>query len=426
MNLISHNHRFLFLPVIIIGLLSLSYEPKENIPILETGSQSPMPDQWIDKDTGHKLIKLTRNDSDSRSFYFHNNPFLPAIDGKGTLMVYYVSSSAGVSDHWYRGREVRQIHVLNLETLESKQLTHNTTPIHGEIVAKNHREVIYQSKDAILATHIDSGTTRILYILPDSLRRTGITSLNANETLLAGVFSTSEKDSILKHNPKKSDYFQLIYEAKLPHTIFTINIETKEMKPVFSDTAWLNHVQFSPVYPDLLMFCHEGPWEKVNRIWTIRMGEKTPKLMHERIMNGEIAGHEFFSVDGNTIWFDLQKPRGETFFLAGINIDSGEEISYEMDRDEWSIHFTISPDQTTFAGDGGNETQVAKAQNGRWIYLFHPNNSTHKLVSEKLVNMQHHNYDLEPNVHFTPDGKSLIFRANFEGKSKIYMVKIQE
>ena len=426
MNLISHNYRLSFLPIISIGLLSLSYEPKENIPIMETGSQSPMPNQWIDKDTDHRLIKLTRNDSDNRSFYFHNNPFLPTIDGKGMLMVYYVSSKEGVSDRWYRGREVRQIHVLNLETLESKQLTHNTTPINGEILAKNHREVIYQSNDTILATHIDSDTTRVLYILPDSLRRTGITTLNADETLLAGVFSTSEKDSILKHNPKKSDYFQLIYEAKLPHTIFTINIETKEMKPIFSDTAWLNHVQFSPVYPDLLMFCHEGPWNKVNRIWTIRMGEKTPKLMHERTMYGEIAGHEFFSVDGNTIWFDLQKPRGETFFLAGINIDNGEEIAYEMDRDEWSIHFNISPDQTTFAGDGGNETQVAKAQNGRWIYLFHPHNTTQKLVSEKLVNMQHHNYDLEPNVHFTPDGKSLIFRANFEGKSKIYMVKIQE
>ena len=28
-------------------------------------------------------------------------------------------------------------------------------------------------------------------------------------------------------------------------------------------------------------------------------------------MNMEIAGHEFFSADGRTIWYDLQTPRGE-------------------------------------------------------------------------------------------------------------------
>ena len=28
---------------------------------------------------------------------------------------------------------------------------------------------------------------------------------------------------------------------------------------------WLNHLQFSPTDPTLLMFCHEGPWHKVDR-----------------------------------------------------------------------------------------------------------------------------------------------------------------
>ncbi|MCW3785754.1 oligogalacturonate lyase family protein [Plebeiibacterium sediminum] len=415
------------LTVLIVSVLFLlSCRTKDTIPIIETGGQTPMPDQWIDKDTGHKLTKLTRNNSDNRSFYFHNNPFLPTADGKGTLMVYYGNQNEGVSDHYYGGQQVRQLYVLNLQTLESQKLTNNTAPIHGEIVAKKHREVVYQSRDTVYATHVDKGSTRVLYVFPDSLRRTGITTLNADETLLAGVFSVPEKDSILKYHPKKSEFFQLIYEAKLPHTIFTVNTETKELKPVHSDTAWLNHVQFSPTDPEVLMFCHEGPWHKVNRIWTIRMGEKEPMLMHERTMHREIAGHEFFSVDGQTVWFDLQKPRGETFFLAGTSLNSGKEVAYQMERDEWSIHFNISPDQKIFAGDGGNETQVAKAKDGRWIYLFYPDDEMKKLKSEKLVNMKHHDYDLEPNVHFTPDGKSIIFRANFEGMSQIYCVEIKK
>ncbi len=32
-----------------------------------------------------------------------------------------------------------------------------------------------------------------------------------------------------------------------------------------------------------------------------------------------------------------------------------------------------------FAGDGGNETQMAKAKNGRWIYLFYTDDEMQKL-----------------------------------------------
>ena len=40
-----------------------------------------MPDEWIDKHTEHKIIHLIPEDGENRSFYFHNNPFVPS-DGK--------------------------------------------------------------------------------------------------------------------------------------------------------------------------------------------------------------------------------------------------------------------------------------------------------------------------------------------------------
>jgi oligogalacturonide lyase len=181
-------------------------------------------------------------------------------------------------------------------------------------------------------------------------------------------------------------------------------------------------VQFSPTDPDLLMFCHEGPWHKVDRIWHINTKTKAVKLVHKRTVEGEIAGHEFFSRDGKTIWFDVQKPRGVTFYLGGTDVKTGNEKLYQMDRNEWSIHFNISPDQKLFAGDGGDAGQVAKASDGMWIYLFRPEGD--KFKSERLVNMKHHGYKLEPNVHFSPDGKWVIFRANFEGQEQVYAVEI--
>ncbi|MFO7656015.1 MAG: oligogalacturonate lyase family protein [Bacteroidales bacterium] len=406
-----------------VSAFILSSCNKNELPVLETGSQKPMPVSWLDKDTGHEIIRLTDTLSSNRSFYFHNNPFIPGKKGEGDLMIYYGSNQILQSDKWFRGGEVRQLFSINLKTKEVKQITKNTEPIFGEIVGKKCREVFYQKRDTVFATNVDNLETRTVYIFPGTIRGS-ISTLNADETLLAGTFAETGKDSILSNNPRKSDFFNLIFEARLLHSLFTINIETGKMEVMHSDTAWLNHVQFSPVNPAHLMFCHEGPWHKLNRIWLIDIIEKQPLLMHTRTMDMEIAGHEFFSRDGKTIWFDLQMPKGKTFFLAGVDIESGNEKRYLLERDEWSIHFNISPDQKLFAGDGGDHSQVAKAKNGQWIYLFYPEGDS--LISEKLVNMKHHDYDLEPNVHFTPDGKWIVFRANFEGKSQIYGVKIKK
>lgn len=377
--------------------------PALSQPVLETGGKE-MPSEWIDKDTKHKVVRLTNKPGQNASFYFHNNPFI------GNTMVFYSTGSNG-----------RQLYSLDLGTKAIKQLTDSRRPMSGEITGVKSRKVFYQTGDSILATHIDTKETELLFVFPKDFRGT-VTTLNADETTLAGYYATEAEREIFRQNPGKSSYFNLIYEAKLPRTLFTIHLPTKQLSKIHTDSAWLNHVQFSTTNPDILMFCHEGPWHKVDRIWTIDIKTRKIQLMHKRSMDMEIAGHEFFSRDGKQIWFDLQMPRSVTFYLAASDVATQKEIKYSLTRDEWSIHFNQSPDMKLFAGDGGDPGQVAKAKDGMWIYLFRPQGD--KLVSEKLVNMKHHNYRLEPNVHFSPDGKWVIFRANFEGSSQVYAVEL--
>lgn len=392
-------------------------------PVMETGAQK-MPDEWIDKDTRHKVIKLTRREGSNMSFYFHNNPF---VENK---MIFYGTNYQNSAKNDSVKQETgnitagnKQLYSVDLNILKVEQLTFQHSPMNGEIVAPKNHLVYYQIKDSVFSTNIDSKQTRLVYIFPAGFKA-GITTLNADETLLAGAWSSDKEKEILKNNPNKSSYFNLIYEAREPRTLFTVNVRTGELKKLFTDSAWLNHVQFSPTDPKLLMFCHEGPWHKVDRIWTININSKQVKLMHRRTMDMEIAGHEWFAPDGKTIWFDLQQPRSVNFFVAGADVATGKEKKYNLTRDEWSIHFTLSKDQQIFSGDGGNETQVAKAKDGMWIYLFKPDGD--KFLSEKLVNMKHHQYSLEPNVHFSPDGRWMIFRANFEGEANVYAVKIEK
>ena len=388
-------------------------------PMLETGGQK-MPNEWIDKDTKHKIIKLSRNEGSNLSFYFHNNPFI------GNRMVFYSSTKNDVSNIQKQetsstSSKNKQLHLLDLATLKSEQLTYHESPMNGEIVDEKNGEVYYQIKDSVFSVNANTKKVQLVYVFSEDFKA-NVTTVNADGTLLAGAKSDDKEKELFRQNPEKKDYFNIIYEAKLPRTLFTINTKTKKLDKIFTDSAWLNHVQFSSTDPSLLMFCHEGPWHKVDRIWTINVNSKDVKLIHKRTMDMEIAGHEWFAPDGKKIWFDLQQPRGQAFFVAGADLATGKEIKYSLQRDEWSIHFNTSPDQKLFCGDGGDAGQVAKAKDGMWIYLFKPEGD--HFVSKKLVNMKHHGYKLEPNVHFSPDGKWVIFRANFEGIENVYAVEI--
>ena len=375
-------------------------------PLAQTGPKKPMPDEWIDQDTHHKIIRLSRKDGNNLSFYFHNNPFL----GR-ELMIFYSTDQNG-----------KQLYTVNLKTLQLTRVSSVSTG-NSEIVGHQSKSVYYQSHDSVYNTSLENGKTRLIYVFPADFKGS-ISTLNADETLLAGSWASDEQREIYRKYPEKHDYFDRIFDAHLPNKLFTINVRTGELKIIHGENTWLGHVQFSPTDPDLLMFCHEGPWHKVDRIWTIRMGSGEVRLMHKRTVENEIAGHEFFSPNGKTIYFDWQIPKGQTFYLGAVDVATGKEKKYEMTRNEWSIHFNVSPDETLYCGDGGDAGQVAHAPDGRWIYLFHPDGD--HLVSEKLVNMKDQYYKLEPNVHFSPDGKWVIFRANFEGKEEVYAVECQK
>jgi oligogalacturonide lyase len=46
------------------------------------------------------------------------------------------------------------------------------------------------------------------------------------------------------------------------------------------------------------------------------------------------------------------------------------------------------------------------------------------LRAEKLVNLSKHNYNLEPNVTFSPDMKWIVFRSNMFGPTHVFAVEI--
>ena len=387
------------------------------------------PLEWIEPATGHKVIRLSREPG-TASLYFHQNAY--SADGKRLI----VTTPSGIS-------------AIHLETRAIEPVVSGRVNV---LVTGRKTGSIYFIRDgSVHAADLDTKGSREIAKIPFGARGGNI-AINADETLLVGIATDPEGKPAPREVPQSAQGDRLArrWSAGTPMVLYTVDLKSSEVKRLHTSNDWLNHLQLSPTDPNQIMLCHEGPWHFVDRVWLIRTDGAGLTSVHPRTMDMEIAGHEFFSADGKTVWYDLQTPRSQVFWLAGYEISTGQRTWYRLERQEWSVHFNSSPDGKLFAGDGGGPNSVANRDhqsraldppgNGQWIYLFRPEMlrmtglatqsgsliKTGVLKSERLLDLAKHNYNLEPNVTFTPDGKWIVFRSNMHGPTHVYGVEVEK
>jgi oligogalacturonide lyase len=462
----SSRTRILFAVLAVTSLVAILRSASAQ-DVAKPSNAGPVPPKtWVDKDTGHRVWRVS-DEPNSGAFYFNVNAYTP--DHK--QMVY--NSPDG-------------IRVLDLATMTTRVLVPNPPPAANAEVggrgrgALNARAIVVGNKtNSVFFTRMDAATqlngvykadtnTGAIRKLTDLPARIGIASVNADETLGVGVYNESDApgskappppppppvqtpvanpavQGALLQSDDKGQMMERRLAARTPVVMFTIRLEPGPlgekpgaMKTLFHSTDWIGHMLFSPTDPNLIMYCHEGPWQKVDRIWMIHTDGTQNTLIHKRTMLMEIAGHEFWGLDGKTIWYDWQYPKGEDFFLVGYDLSTRKKIAYHMQRNDWSIHFNLTKDLDMFTGDGGDSGQVARAPDGEWIELFHPEmvGGTEGALNdpnfwqpgvfnaEHLVNMAHQNYRGEPNPRFSPDKKLVFFSSNMFGPSYVFAVEV--
>ncbi len=413
------------------------------LPGLCISARGDLPTDWIDPNTGHRVIRLLREDG-SQSSYFHQNEFTP--DSRKLVF----TSPTG-------------LYTVDLQTHAIEQIRSGRTWL--ICVGRKTGRAYYVSRGdqgaAIWAVDPNTKEDRKVVDVPAGL---SIANINCDETLAGGTFDRqrpqgfggprSRPDTTPSGTPAGSEAVRRaerggVRESQRPGfgtpnkdrdmELITLDLKTGEVHKFNRSQAWLNHVQFSPTDPHQMLFCHEGTWELMDRTWIIRTDGTGLTNVHPRTMNREINGHEFFSPDGKCILYDLQTPRSRVFWVASYDIETRVRTWYNLKQNEWSVHFNISPDQKLFCGDGGGPHSVAAPDNGQWIYLFRPHvvpavtggaSDPATLIqsgyfeAEKLVNLSRHDYALEPNCQFTPDGRWIVFRSNMLGPTHVFKVEV--
>ena len=389
-----------------------------------------------DPQTGHVVKHLSRElCSAGQVFYFHQDPFLDA-----RTMFFKGSDSKQTGAGW-------RLYTVDLETGKGGQFW-KTDTCYYELIGKKRQELFY-FKPAVDGVHgeihaiqLRTKTERVVTAsLPfENLRGVNLT-LNADETLLATAYAEHIGDYFDKYT--RNERWAAFAKLGLINHILTINVDTGAVRDIYHTNAWLGHIQFSPTDPNLMEFCREISFiddPVKDRMWLLRAdGTGLGRPFPQRPDIDKVT-HEYWSPSGKHLYFDIppiRKPR--KCYFGSVDVAQWQAVKAEPTRaagegipvkpwehlwsiPAWSFHFNASPSDKLFCGDGSPSDGAA----GSWIWLYRPQ-ADGTLVAEKIFNMAKHDYmRIEPNVHFDPSEKWVIFTYNGGGKNEVLAVSVDK
>ena len=166
--------------------------------ILALGSQvfaAELPTEWIDADTGHRVIRLSREDG-TQSLYFNQNAY--TADGKKLIVT---TAGGGISTILLATREIKPLVAGPVSVLVAG---HKTGDVYYTKRAGGGRAgggSGQGGESTVYATNVETGATREVVKLPAG-RNVG--SLNADETLLLGTYVDGPQVNNAPQTPETS------------------------------------------------------------------------------------------------------------------------------------------------------------------------------------------------------------------------------
>jgi len=362
-----------------------------------------------DKDTGVMVTRLTDGVGNSIHPYFTQT--LVSEDSKILLI------ESTRSGRW-------QLFSLELDTGLMVQLTDDFNIFPHKSCLDPKKLIAYYWDGRILkSVDLQTLKTEEIYVAPSGFH-TGILSLSGDGKYLAFVYS----EDLEMSTGTGAQYSQMLEHLYRRPTsvIMRVDLKGERIEAVWGEREWISHVNISPVDPDIILFCHEGPWHLVQRMWIVRADthEIYPILQQKRYL--ERAGHEYFTRSGKVVTqYSVRETSGSTewtFFDVIMDTDGTILGKYRYPGPS-PTHIQTNPTEDLFVGDGAFPTPEFK--DGRdYIGLIR-----HRDDMCEVRPLCHHGsswltQESHPHPIFTPDGKNVIFTSDREGVCNVYMAPV--
>jgi oligogalacturonide lyase len=272
-------------------------------------------------------------------------------------------------------------------------------------------EAYFWLNDDVIALDLKTLEQRIIYHSPPGWLRN-----MSNCTADGKYFCTTIYENLnerLQSNPNFArSNFEKYWEARPLSRIMKIATDGSSAEAVWEENYWIGHVNTSPTQPNILTFCHEGPWIKVDhRIWGFDLN--TGKAWKIRpIEQGDRVGHEYWLADGETVGYH-GTISGESV-LGFIRYDNTE--FQESPLITSSMHFHGNTRELTVGDSTVSQPYILL---WRW---------QDKDIDEPRVLCEHRGSAIVQRIHvhprFSPNGKQVLFTSDRAGYGNPYLVEV--
>ena len=358
------------------------------------------PREWIDYDdplSGVHVRQLTNYMGNSHHLYFTNPGW---YDGGRKMLI--------GSDRENRTNLLG----IDFESGEMRQLTDlepGEIGFQGMCVNPTRDEAYFRYNRDLMALDLKTLELRKLWEQPEGFRCSMINCTADGKNACLGIYEDLSDRIRIDLNYIG---FPETWEAHPLSRIMRVPVDGSEAEIAWEEQTWIGHINTSPTLPNILTFCHEGPWRLVdNRIWGLDI--ETKKAWQIRPREGkENPGHEYWYADGVHVGYHGHNEDG-TAFLGHIRYDNTEKVECEFPSNTGHIH---SNDDSLIVGDGGQVIRLWKKSADGY--------DGPRILCEHRSSM--HFQQSHPHPRFLADGKKVVFTTNFRKYCNVYIADVAD
>lgn len=355
--------------------------------------------EYQDYSSGVRVRKLTNHKCHSWHLYFHN----PGWWDEGRRLVFKS----------HRGNRIGSFSV----ELETGAISY-IAPVNLDILNPHRPEGYANHGREIVAVDLHTGATRTLMEKPEGWD-IGLLQITADGNHVA-MFLNEKVDVGPVETMKDYVGFAEKWAAHPLSRIVLLPVDGGEPETVFEEQSWIGHVQPSHTKNNLISFCHEGPWDKVDqRMWMLDRDDGRVWPVRPE-SEGEAIGHEYWLADGETLGYHGRVNDGEGGrrpVFGFIRYDNTSHV--EPDFNYHSTHFHSNVRELV-VGDG-DRSKIPYVL--MWKFdgnQFHGPRVLCRHGSSFHVQITH--------VHprFSPDGNQIVFTTDVGGYGNVYLADVPE
>lgn len=348
-------------------------------------------------ESGLDIVQLTNNPADDSHLYFTSNGFLP---GQNSLV--FASKRSGA---W-------NLYLMDLASFEFTQLT-DSRRISAQGAVVSEREVFYVDGREVRATDFKTLESRKVVDLPAGYGVGSALSITHDGARLA--FSVVENIKLeTKTGVLYSDMDEK-FEKRPWSAVMVGNADGTGWHEVARQKKWISHVLISPSDPDLILYCHEGKWDKVEqRLWLVRADDSDNHMLRPEEAPELRIGHEFWFDDGVRVGYQASWP-GKEKKMGVANAKTGQFDEYALSWSDGHLH--AAQDLRFVVGDGSDKEP--------FLNLYR-RGADGKYRGERL--WRHGGSFAQqywhPHPHISPDEQSVVFTSNVGGDGNVYLIRL--